>query len=224
MKKGKIILALILTVSFTLTGYSNAKSQENQVTKGIDVETNIENFVMPTDINLSYTTTPMFEDVKQVKIYVNYFDGRSREEYQSKPIPEPLKKESIEKLLVGMYDVRFSSEKCGKAIDFYPMRNYFIECNDQPVSLMTTDEYTNYFRDKENLKGNLYVIFNISILGYIKNYHDPAFADAIVTYNIVHARPADALFSDTLLQAFPITQKKEAIEKIMNFSIADNIN
>lgn len=219
-KKRKILIGAIalLALGGLFLSLNSSVAEEDVTTKS---ETNF-NPVMSSPNLLK--PPPMFTDVKEVRIYVKYVDPRTENEQKTQSIPKVLKKENIEKILLGAYNLRFSSETCGwpKGFSAETVLEYrsLRECDDQPVRLMTEDEYTDYLKYTDYKKdsnkvpsGVLNVLFNIIISGYHENHHSPAFEDAIATYNIVHARPEDKLFSSALPHAFPITQEDKVIEK-----------
>ncbi|HTK85023.1 MAG TPA: hypothetical protein VL625_08055 [Patescibacteria group bacterium] len=86
---------------------------------------------------------PVFDGVKRVFIHV-HSSGAEDNKAQQAALSSPVRRENLEALLMQLYSQRFSSADCTKELedgsDLVDPRHKY-GCNDQPVVLVTGDEY-----------------------------------------------------------------------------------
>lgn len=132
---------------------------------------------------------PILENVERVFIEVHYRAYHVNEE----DIPEGLRKEDIEKMMLEFYKKRFSSKDCDSMMQ---NRNRY-SCDDQPVMLVPERELSNYHLNRNTSfatakelkdKGTLKITLKIVITGNTE-YMDPPLSDPIFSYLLVRDRP-----------------------------------
>ena len=123
---------------------------------------------------------------------------------------------------MSAYSQRFSSSGCTAFLKQHNRKPY--ECNDQPVTLVSPSDYTNFLRGeattfatKEELEdsGTLIVIISLSV---VKNseFYDPPLNTPIVLINHFQYRPNTALPIYSVkptVSLFLTNQSEEKIEE-----------
>jgi len=164
--------------------------------------------------------SPIFDGVKQVYIHVHYASEISSDELRR--LPPALHRESIEAMLVQLYQDRFSSKGCAKYLD--GTRRY--SCEDQSVILVPDqDAGKPEYRTARQRPGTLNVEFQLlvqtsTIDGAELNPH-------LAVINVIQDRPDVAIpigMKTAIPTAIPTTLPDSAIARWLNNYITNRLH
>ncbi len=188
----------------------------------------------PGNDDISHDVDPVFLRVKRVYILFEY----SAIGVEDDEIPAPLERANIEKTILELYRMRFSSKDCKKFFDTYKSYHEPYECNDQPVKLASPR--SNFLWGQDNVlkdgtkvtrqtmhdKGTLLVVYTVLIQGNNRSYDPPLKVPYFLRSHFQY-RPNVDLSLNSLAPSFaatPINQSDENLSRRLLSSIINKIN
>jgi len=161
---------------------------------------------------------PLVCGVKHVYIHVHYVPYQTKAEEAKFPLS--LHRENIEALLLQLFKQRFSSTTCSLP----PGRSFPKTCNDQPVTLLSDQDYYYTYKSKRerHQPGSLDVEFQVMILG--PDFDGLAKSDPVAAIDTLQWRRDFSPAPETgFPYPIPTTLSDDVIRKLITSYIVNRI-